>query len=107
MFKRSSSRYGDTPAPVTPYQKAAQAWDERIGSARVQAANWRWMALGLGPVALSLCGASTPDDQKRIDEVLAKAGLERFAEVWFAAQGLEWAAYLAEDFRVQRIEASS
>jgi type IV secretion system protein VirB5 len=29
---------------VTPYQKAAQAWDERIGSARVQARNWRLMA---------------------------------------------------------------
>ena len=45
-FKRSNLRYGDTPQPVTPYQKAAQKWDERIGSARVQAANWRLMALG-------------------------------------------------------------
>src|SRR5260370_771286 len=46
MFKRSSVRYGRTPAPETPYQKAAQVWDERIGSARVQASNWRLMALG-------------------------------------------------------------
>jgi type IV secretory pathway TrbF-like protein len=45
MFKRSSVRYGRTPEPVTPYQKAAQAWDERIGSARVQAKNWRLIAL--------------------------------------------------------------
>ena len=45
-FQRSSLRYGDTPQPVTPYQKAAQVWDERIGSARVQAQNWRLMALG-------------------------------------------------------------
>jgi type IV secretion system protein VirB5 len=45
-FKRSTLRYGETPEPVTPYQKAAQAWDERIGSARVQAANWRLMAVG-------------------------------------------------------------
>ena len=37
MFKRPSVHYGRTPAPVTPYQKAAQVWDERIGSARVQA----------------------------------------------------------------------
>lgn len=44
MFKRSSVHYGRTPAPVTPYHKAAQAWDERIGSARVQAKNWRLMA---------------------------------------------------------------
>ncbi|KXV60055.1 conjugal transfer protein TrbF [Acetobacter senegalensis] len=46
MFRRSTTRYGTTPEPVTPYQKAAQAWDERIGSARVQARNWRLMAFG-------------------------------------------------------------
>lgn len=45
-FRRASQRYGRTPEPVTPYQKAAQVWDERIGSARVQARNWRLMALG-------------------------------------------------------------
>ena len=46
MFKRPSVRYGRTPKPETPYQKAAQVWDERIGSARVQAKNWRLMAFG-------------------------------------------------------------
>lgn len=46
MFKRPSVRYAKSPEPVTPYQKAAQVWDERIGSARVQARNWRLMALG-------------------------------------------------------------
>ena len=45
-FHRTGVRYGETPEPVTPYQKAAQVWDERIGSARVQAHNWRLMALG-------------------------------------------------------------
>jgi len=45
-FRRPVQRYGRTPQPVTPYQKAAQLWDERIGSARVQARNWRLMALG-------------------------------------------------------------
>ncbi|RTM08826.1 MAG: conjugal transfer protein TrbF [Hyphomicrobiales bacterium] len=44
MFRRSSTHYGKTPEPETPYQKAAQVWDERIGSARVQAKNWRLMA---------------------------------------------------------------
>lgn len=44
MFKRPSVRYCRTPKPETPYQKAAQVWDERIGSARVQARNWRLMA---------------------------------------------------------------
>ena len=46
FFKRSAVRYGTTPEPVTPYQRAAQAWDDRIGSARVQARNWRLMAFG-------------------------------------------------------------
>ena len=46
MFKRPSVHYGKTPEPETPYQKAAQVWDERIGSARVQAKNWRLMAFG-------------------------------------------------------------
>lgn len=46
MFKRATVRYGRTPEPETPYQRAAQAWDERIGSARVQARNWRLIALG-------------------------------------------------------------
>jgi type IV secretion system protein VirB5 len=46
MFRRPSVRYGRTPEPETPYQRAAQAWDERIGSARVQARNWRLVALG-------------------------------------------------------------
>jgi type IV secretion system protein TrbF len=45
-FRRPSIRYGKTPQPETPYQRAAQVWDERIGSARVQAKNWRLMAFG-------------------------------------------------------------
>ena len=46
MFRRASVRYGRTPESETPYHRAAQVWDDRIGSARVQAANWREMALG-------------------------------------------------------------
>ena len=45
-FKRPAVHYGKTPQPETPYQRAAQVWDERIGSARVQAKNWRIMAFG-------------------------------------------------------------
>lgn len=51
-FKRPQTRYSHTPEPVTPYQAAAQAWDERIGSARVQAKNWRLMAFGALALAL-------------------------------------------------------
>src|SRR5580692_2318900 len=52
MFRRATVRYGKTPEPETPYQKAGQAWDERIGSARVQAKNWRLAFFG----ALALSG---------------------------------------------------
>ena len=46
MFRRPSIRYGQSPEPVTPYQRAAQVWDDRIGSARVQAASWRLAFFG-------------------------------------------------------------
>lgn len=46
QFRRAVQRYGRTSVPETPYQRAGQAWDERIGSARAQAKNWRLMALG-------------------------------------------------------------
>jgi len=52
MFRRSTVRYGVTPAPETPYQRAAQVWDDRIGSARVQARSWRLAFFG----ALALSG---------------------------------------------------
>ncbi len=41
MFRRPIVRYGATPEPETPYQRAGQVWDDRIGSTRVQAKNWR------------------------------------------------------------------
>lgn len=55
-FKRPIQRYGATPPPITPYQKAAQLWDERIGSARVQAKNWRLMAFGCLALSAGLSG---------------------------------------------------
>ena len=63
MFKRPSIRYGASPQPVTPYQRAAQVWDDRSGSARVQARNWRlacFAALALsGGLAAGLVWQST------------------------------------------------
>ena len=57
MFRRPLQRYGTTPEPATPYQRAAQIWDDRIGSSRVQAKNWRLMALGGLGLAFVLSGA--------------------------------------------------
>jgi type IV secretion system protein VirB5 len=56
LFTRALQRYGQTPEPVTPYQKAEQLWDERIGSASVQAKNWRFMAFGCFALSVSLSG---------------------------------------------------
>lgn len=56
LFKRSVQRYGRTLEPETPYQRAGQLWDERIGSARVQAKNWRLMAFGCLTLACGLSG---------------------------------------------------
>lgn len=55
-FKRPGVRYAETPQPATPYQSAAQVWDERIGSARVQARNWRLMAFGCLGLAVLMGG---------------------------------------------------
>lgn len=56
-FKRAVQRYGQTPEPETPYQRAGQLWDERIGAARVQARNWRLMAFGGLFLTTGLSGA--------------------------------------------------
>jgi type IV secretion system protein VirB5 len=56
MFRRPSIRYGQTPEPITPYQRAAQAWDDRIGSARIQARNWRLAFFGTLALSGGLAG---------------------------------------------------
>jgi len=57
MFKRPATHYGKSPQPETPYQRAAQVWDDRIGSARVQARNWRLMAFGSLALSMGLSAA--------------------------------------------------
>ena len=54
----------------------------------------RLFELGLGPVALALCGASDPAAQARIDAILAEHGRDRFAEAFLRDAGLDWAAEL-------------
>jgi len=65
MFRRPTIRYGASGEPETPYQRAGQAWDERIGSARVQARSWRLAFFGMLTLSSGLA-----------------AGL-----VWFSAHG--------------------
>ncbi len=60
----------------------------------------RLFELGLGPVALALCGASDPATQKRIDALLASDGAADFAARFLADAGLDWAASLIAEFPV-------
>lgn len=52
-FKKEAISY-KAQAPITPYQKAQKEWDEQIGSARVQAANWRILAFTASIIAIAL-----------------------------------------------------
>ena len=54
----------------------------------------RLFELGLGPIALALCGASTPDDQRLIDRCSAAGAGHGFAARFLEAKGLAWAAEL-------------
>ncbi|OZI30013.1 conjugal transfer protein TrbE [Bordetella genomosp. 10] len=54
----------------------------------------RLFDLDLGPVTLAFAGASTSQDQRDIDGVLADAGVPGFAGAWLRHRGLGWAADL-------------
>jgi len=62
----------------------------------------RLFDLDLGPVTLAFAGASTPQDQRAIDEVRdAVSGLalsSDFAAAWLRHRGLDWAADLGPTF---------
>jgi len=45
-LRRAPLRFSNPSEPATPYQKAAQVWAQHLGSARIQATNWRLAALG-------------------------------------------------------------
>jgi type IV secretion system protein TrbE len=58
----------------------------------------RLFELGLGPVALTFCGASDPTSQKQIDAVLSEYGPAAFADTFLRARGLDWAGDLLAEF---------
>ncbi|WP_419914565.1 conjugal transfer protein TrbF [Hoeflea sp.] len=87
-FKRTIQRYGQTPEPVTPYQKAAQVWDERIGSARVQAKNWRLMAFGCLALSIGLAsGLVWQSLQSRVTPYVVE--VDRFGEARTVAPAVQ------------------
>ncbi|WP_110648146.1 conjugal transfer protein TrbE [Salinicola peritrichatus] len=54
----------------------------------------RLFDLDLGPVTLAFAGASSPQDQRDIDQVLAEVGTSDFAGAWLQRRGLDWASEL-------------
>jgi len=65
-----NTSYGKNAAKAdeyNPYARAAAAWDERIGSARVQARNWRYIAFAAMALALiSTTGAMILGVKKQV-----------------------------------------
>src|ERR1700761_2948381 len=56
-FRRAAERYGASAPVETPFHRAAQEWDRRIGEPVVQARNWRMMAFaGFAVAALAVGG---------------------------------------------------
>jgi len=62
----------------------------------------RLFELGLGPVALALCGASDPAAQAQIDAVLGEIGRDRFTEAFLRDRDLGWAADIVAGFPTSR-----
>src|SRR5690242_4075230 len=88
VFRRTLQRYGRTPEPVTPYQRAAQVWDDRIGSARVQARNWRLMAFGSLLLSAGLAASSVWQSlQSRVTPYVVE--VDKFGEVQAVAPAIQ------------------
>jgi hypothetical protein len=67
----------------------------------------RLFQLGLGPIALVLCGASSPADHSLMDRILERVDRKHFAEVWLSAKSLPWAAELLREARERWDEGPS
>jgi type IV secretion system protein TrbE len=84
------ARFGLNDRQIEILARAAPARDyylqSRLGD--------RLFDLGLGPVALAFCAASSKADQALIDAVLARHGQQGFAGGWLRAKRLAWAADL-------------
>ncbi|MCX7589287.1 conjugal transfer protein TrbF [Phenylobacterium sp. 58.2.17] len=57
MFRRPTVRYGATPQPDTPYRRASQVWDDRIGAVAAGGKNLWALAMVEAGVIVALAGA--------------------------------------------------
>ena len=86
------NRFGLNARQIEIIARAAPKRDYYLQSARGN----RLFELGLGPIALSLCGASSPADLRLVDEIAANHPKHRFAAEFLKAKGLGWAAELLD-----------
>ena len=87
-FRRSIQRYGQTPEPETAYQRAGQIWDDRIGSARTQAKNWRLMSFGTLGLSAALASAVIwQSTQSRVTPYVVE--VDKFGEVQAIAPAIQ------------------
>ncbi len=83
-----NSRQIDIVAQAQP--KRDYYYQSRLGN--------RVFDLGLGPVALAFAGASSSEDLRAVDAVLASVPASDFAAAWLRHRGLDWAADLVPSF---------
>jgi len=75
LINKQGFSVGQADSPATPYQKAAAAWDERIGNARIQAKNWRIMALILaGLLGLTVIMLVNISSKSSVQPYIIKVG---------------------------------
>jgi type IV secretion system protein VirB4 len=65
----------------------------------------RLFELGLGPIALAFCAASSKQDHATIERLIAEHGREAFTPAWLTDHDLAWAAQLIPD--LANLETSS
>ncbi|MCA6113038.1 conjugal transfer protein TrbE [Bradyrhizobium cenepequi] len=85
----------------TQIRLIAEAFPKRDYYLQSRAGN-RLFELGLGPVALAFAAASSAEDQRVIETVLARSGPHHFAERYLAERDLHWAANLIRAFEQAR-----
>ncbi|MBT1077217.1 conjugal transfer protein TrbF [Geobacter grbiciae] len=79
-------------APVTPYQLAQEEWDKRIGSARVQAKNWRITAIGtIGVAAIAVCGLIYQSSKTQVVPYVVQVNSEGIVQAAGPAKQMNYA----------------
>jgi type IV secretion system protein VirB4 len=66
----------------------------------------RLFELGLGPIALAFCGASSPADQALIESIRGSGEPAAFTANFLKARGLDWAAHLLDQQPDNQLEAA-